>query len=410
MGVHLALIAMTGSRDELASVLAHELAHVTQRHIARSIAASQRSSTLGIAATILAILAASRAANADIAQAAIVGGQAAMAQTQLNFSRDMEREADRQGIALLASAGFAPSGMAGMFEKLDQANRLNDNGSYPYLRSHPLTSERIGEARQRIDGLPFAGEVDASPIQHALMRARARVLMDPGTQAQQRQQALQTRGERSDLPLPDRLGALYGAALASLQMRDGARAEAASLAAVNLLATSPRIEPDARRSLARLQAEVALARGDAAAANTALADDAADGSRAGLLLRARVALASREADSLRRSSDSLQVWVAEHRQDAGAWQALSQMASQQGQPLRALRADAESHAAIGDLRGAIDRLRAGQQAAQRGGPGTDFIEASVIDARLRDLTSQRRALQQAQRKAGGGGPGGNPDD
>ena len=76
-----------------------------------------------------------------------MGGQAAAVQGQLNFSRDMEREADRVGFSVLREAGFSPAGMARMFEKLDHANRLNDSGAFPYLRSHPLTTERIAEAR-----------------------------------------------------------------------------------------------------------------------------------------------------------------------------------------------------------------------------------------------------------------------
>ena len=153
VGVHLGLIAMTASRDELASVLAHELSHVTQRHIARSIAPSRQASILGIVTTILGVLAASRSRGPDGANAAnavIAGGQAAAIQSQLNFSRDMEREADRVGYRR-ADAGrlLAPRGMAAMFEKLDKASRLNDSGNYPYLRTHPLTVERIGEARSR---------------------------------------------------------------------------------------------------------------------------------------------------------------------------------------------------------------------------------------------------------------------
>ena len=116
-------------------MLAHEFSHISRRHIARSVAANSRNSTLGVAAMILGVLAASRSRNADVANAAIVGGQAAMAQNQLNFSRDMEREADRNGQALMVQAGFGAGGMNAMFAKLDQANRLNDNGAFPYLRS-----------------------------------------------------------------------------------------------------------------------------------------------------------------------------------------------------------------------------------------------------------------------------------
>jgi beta-barrel assembly-enhancing protease len=147
LGVHLGLVGITTSRDELASVLAHELSHVTQRHIARLIAKQNQQTPLVIGAMILGALAASK--SPDAAQAAIAGGQALAAQNQLNFSRDMEREADRVGFGILAQAGFDPRGFVGMFTKLQMANRLTDNGSFPYLRSHPLTSERIADMQVR---------------------------------------------------------------------------------------------------------------------------------------------------------------------------------------------------------------------------------------------------------------------
>jgi beta-barrel assembly-enhancing protease len=87
----------------------------------------------------------------------------------------------------------------------------------------------------------------------------------------------------------------------------------------------------------------------------------------------------------------LQAWVAEQRQDAQAWSLLALVAERLERPLRAVRAQAEARAALGDLPGAIDRLRAGQRMARSGG-SQDFIEASIIDARLRDLEAQRRQL------------------
>lgn len=137
VGVHLGLIAMTGAPDELASVLAHELSHVTQRHIARRIAGDSRNSLLATAGLIAGIIAASRSGNANAVQAAIVGSQAAAAAASLSFSRDMEREADRVGFNVLSHAGYAPSGMVSMFERMEQAYHLMDSGAYPYLRSHP---------------------------------------------------------------------------------------------------------------------------------------------------------------------------------------------------------------------------------------------------------------------------------
>jgi predicted Zn-dependent protease len=166
-------------------VLAHELTHVTQRHIARSIAPQQQASMVAMAALLLGILAASRSNNADAANAAIMGGQAAAIQAQLNFSRDMEREADRIGYGVLATAGYSDRRHGGMFEKLDVATRLNDNSGFPYLRSHPLTVDRISEARNRTLLDAFAA-APAHAVMHGLMQARSRVLMDDSAQGLQR--------------------------------------------------------------------------------------------------------------------------------------------------------------------------------------------------------------------------------
>jgi predicted Zn-dependent protease len=420
VGVHLGLIALTATPDELASVLAHELSHITRRHIARSVSANSRNSSLGLAAMLLGLLVASRASSVDAAQAAVVGGQAAMAQAQLNFSRDMEREADRTGLAVMAEAGFAPAGMAGMFDKLDASSRLNDSGGFPYLRSHPLTIDRIGEARQIVQAMGAAAIPPPAPLMHLLMQARAKVLMDPSAQAWRRLQELDARGAMATLALDDRIVGLYTGALASGRLRDFARADRDAAAAQVLLrnrVTSDRSDVAARRAVAGLQTQLALAQGDVPRARQALAqgDIAAGGgsvpdpSRTGLLLRADLALADGSAAALRSSAEALQTWLAEHREDASAWQLLAQTTGRQGQPLRSLRADAESQAALGNLPGAIDRLRAGQQLAQKGGAATDFIEASVIDARLRDLLAQRRSLVAEQRKQSGQ-RGSNPSE
>jgi predicted Zn-dependent protease len=403
VGVHLGLIAMTASRDELASVLAHELSHVSQRHIARSSTNASRQGTLATVAMILGMIAAARSGNADVAQAAVMGGQAAAVQGQLNFSRDMEREADRVGFGVLTSAGYSPAGMAAMFEKLEQAQRLNDSGAYPYLRSHPLTSERIGEARMRATQAGAGTPVQrATAALHILMQARARVLMDGSTQALRRLQDLD--GSAPANGTADRVGALYASAMASAQLRDFARAERAWAAARAL----PRggvaaADAEAERALELLGVQIALAQGDARSADERLSRWAGDGSRALVLLRAQAALAQAGApEALRRNVEALQAWTAEHRQDAAAWSLLAQGAERLGLKLRALRADAESHAALGDLSGAMDRLRAGQRQARAGGVGLDFIEASVIDARLRELQAQQRQHMTELREARGG--------
>ena len=134
-GLHLGLVGTVSSRDELASVLAHELSHVTQRHIARLISRQSAQAPWLIGAMILGAMAASK--NPSAANAVIVGGQAVAAQTQLNFSRDMEREADRVGFGIAGQAGFAPQGFVSMFEKLQQSSRLNDGWWFSLLAQPP---------------------------------------------------------------------------------------------------------------------------------------------------------------------------------------------------------------------------------------------------------------------------------
>ena len=405
VGVHLGLIAMTGSRDELASVLAHEMTHVTQRHIARSITNSKRQSLLSLAAMILGVIAAGRANSADGMSAVVAGSQAAAIQGQLNFSRDMEREADRIGFQVMTGAGFAPGGMAAMFEKLDHASHLNDSGSYPYLRSHPLTSERIGEARMRLGtgeaSRPSMGSpaLVTSPLEHVLAQSRARVLMDTRIDALRRWQALD--GERSGNTPSEQLATAASGALASTLLRDFARADKSLERAAELARSGGRNDARAHRAIALLVAQSALARGDVARANAALQPYAGEPSRPVALLAAQAALAAAPElaandPALRRSAEDLQTRVATQPNDATAWTTLGQVWARLGQPLRSLRAEAEAQYALGDLPGAIDRLRAGQRLA-RSSTGVDFIDASVIDSRLRDISTQFKQITAEER-------------
>ncbi|MFT7722308.1 MAG: M48 family metalloprotease [Roseateles sp.] len=390
VGTHLGLIAMTVSRDELASVIAHEISHVTQRHIARRIAGDSRNSWVAVAGLLLGVLAASRG-NIDMANAGIIGGQAATAQMSLNFSRDMEREADRVGFNVLVEAGFAGSGMVSMFERMEQAYHLMDNGAFPYLRSHPLTTERIGDARTRLALEPFARPRGLA--EHALMAARARVLMDPRVEAWQVLENYDA-GARNlrDSGGYEQLGARYAAALASIKLRHFDRAEASLRSAeltLQLLAPGDAERAAASRQLTYLRAELAQARGRPADGIAAL-DRLNEKSRPLLLQRVGLALAAGADPALRDAAEALQTHVSLEPHDAYAWSQLALVWEKLGQPLRAIRARAETHAAAGDLNGAIDRLRSGLR--QSRGPDADQVEASVIDARLRTLVYERQSL------------------
>ena len=389
VGVYLGLVAMTDSADELASVLAHELTHVTQRHIARSIGSSQQTSMVGLAAMLLGMLIAARAGNAEMAQAAVMGGQGAMVQGQLNFSRDMEREADRIGFGMLDDAGFSPFGMAAMFEKLDAANRLNDNGSFPYLRSHPLTSARIAEARARV---PAQGVPPSGTGLHALMRVRAMALMDPTTATLRR---LQQTPVDADDPTQALTG-WYRRALASARLDDAVEAGRAITQAL-AAAEQPGTDPALRQAVRWLAAEVWLAQKQPGRAAQLIDESPRD--RPSVLLRSQaVRAAASTADptgpALRRNVEALQTWVAEHPNDAEAWSELARSATLLGLPLRAQRAEAEAALLWGDLAGAVDRLRVAQRGAGVGGP--EAIDLQIIDARLRTLEARLREQRRAE--------------
>ena len=420
VGVNLGLIALTASRDELASVLAHEMSHVTQRHIARSISGNSRRSLVGLAALVLGMLAASRSGNPDAMSAVITGSQAATLQGQLNFSRDVEREADRIGFQVMTAAGFAPGGMAAMFEKMDASMRLNDFGGFPYLRTHPLTTERIGEARARASARDDPSRASArddpsrasarddpsrpgaasrvSVLEHTAAQARARVLMDSRVDALRRWEARDADTEGS---AADKLRAAIESAVAASLLRDWARADASFARALAVTRGSPNSSARAERAVVLMQARSLLDRNDVARAMEAMKPYAADGSRPSLLLAAQAALVATprpapDSAALKARAAELQTWVAVHPDDSLAWSALGQSWARLGVPLRSLRAEAESRYALGDLLGAVDRLRAGQRVA-RGGGAVDFIDASVIDSRLRAIEAQRKQIETDQR-------------
>ncbi|MGE4240237.1 M48 family metalloprotease [Ramlibacter sp.] len=376
LGLHMGLIAVTATRDELASVLAHELSHVTQRHIARMMTQQSRQTPWVIGAMILGALAASKSPEAG--NAIITGSQAAAAQGQLNFSRDMEREADRIGYGVLTQAGFEPQGFVGMFEKLQQAARHNDFGAFPYLRTHPINTERIADMQARQQLLPRAPAA-APTFEHAMMAGRARVISNPNVDALRAQLGEPNMGTFASLAPSRQAGVLYAAALAASRLRDGAAAQT-WLARLGAVAAG---DPAGARLARLLGAEIALAAGDPSKALATL--DTASSARPEALLVAQARLAARR---IPEATNQLQTWVATWPRDATAWQLLAQAYAAQGQALRSIRAEAEGRVAELDYAAAIDRLKAAQELIRRG--ATDHIEASIIDTRTRQVESLLR--------------------
>ena len=173
--VYSGLIEAAHSEAELAAVMAHEIAHITQRHIARTLEENQRMSL----ATMLAVLSGiALTANApQVGSAITAGAVAGSLQDQLNFSRAFEREADSIGIDILARAGYRPIAMADFFARLARTESASDANIPELLRTHPVTSERMAEAEARAAHYPNARRTDTLTFE--LAKARLQALLTP---------------------------------------------------------------------------------------------------------------------------------------------------------------------------------------------------------------------------------------
>ena len=389
-GLHAGLIGLTTNPDELASVMAHEISHVTQRHIARLQQRQAQMQPLLIGSMILGAIAAGK--NADLGSAVLTGGQAAAIQNQLGYSREMEREADRLGFLLLQEAGFQTAGFPQMFEKLQKASRINDDGSYPYLRTHPLTQERIADMRGRVPTAPVA-TVDR---QHALMAARARVLATPRvdtwrTMLGQAQAQLKTEPSatpKTAAATTEYLALLYQGACAALRLNDSASAAELALALHKALpktgkAANTAAAVQVERIVRLLDADIASSQGQWARLGQ-LSSARADFYRPEFLLQMRALTEQNRADQAR---EQLQLWLAERPSDAGAWLALAQADARLGRNADGVRAQAEASIAHYDYGLALAYLRSARNLQRQ-----NLFEASILDARIKEV----EALQKLQ--------------
>ena len=184
VGMNAGLVLTAEREDEVAGVLAHEVAHVTQRHVLRSAEKSQQMQLPTMLAMIGALAAASQSNSRsadDAMQAAVVGAQALVAQMQINYTRSNESEADRIGIETLSRAGFDPLGIADFFGRMERASRGNTGGwqAPEYLRTHPVTTTRIAEARDRAAAMSKQAPWRDTPVRdegHLLLPAALRPL------------------------------------------------------------------------------------------------------------------------------------------------------------------------------------------------------------------------------------------
>ena len=213
IGVNYGLVLATRNESQLAGVLAHEIAHVTQRHIARRVHSQGRQSIATMATILAAILIGAATGSSNAALGTMSVAQGAAMQQQINFTRANENEADRVGMGFLAAAGFDPYGMPDFFETMGRRDSLqatNRNALPEILQSHPVNSNRIAESRSRAAQYKDVHPT-AESVSYSLTRERLRVLVTPPEEnvrryySDRRAAQEQTVGER------------YGEALASFQ-------------------------------------------------------------------------------------------------------------------------------------------------------------------------------------------------
>lgn len=373
IGVNTGLILAAQAESEVAGVLAHEIAHVTQRHIARMLMQQQQSSVVTLA-TIAAALLLSRVST-QATEAAIAFGQAGAIQSQLNFTRDNEREADRVGLQILDQAGFDPRGMAGFFERLQRATRVYESGAPSYLRTHPLTYERIADMQNRTESLGYRQVPDSLDFQ--LIRAKLRAQLDaPRDAVAFFDQSLTERKFLSEA------ASRYGLVASLMRARDYGRARAELGSLRKLTPASPIVDA--------LTCELEYQAGGAEKSLPCYREAVKShpSYRALIYAYANTLLqTNRPTEALRLVEARLQAITDDHRLyllQARSYAAL-------GKPLAQHRAQAEAYFRMGNLAGAIEQLRIGLKS----GDG-DFYQVSSAESRLREL---RKLDEELRREA-----------
>ena len=370
IGVNTGLILAAQSESELASVLSHEIAHVTQHHLARMVAGQKFDSLAAMAAIAVAILAAR--SNPDAAQAALVGVQAGAIQRQLNFTRTHEQEADRIGLTTLQKAGFDTRALPAFFERLQKATRLVDNGAPSYLRTHPLTTERIADIANRVQQTPF--RLVADSLAFHLVRAKLKASQMPPREA-----VIYFSDALGKQKHGNQIAQRYGLVLALLRSGQTAKAEKKFSVLAKMTGQNPMV--------ATLSGKIRRANKQDKGALTfyRTATQNFPQHRALLYDYAELLLQDKRYDQ---ALALLVENIADHPTDSRLHELQARAYSALGNRQKAHHALARHYSLRGNLASAIEHLELARQA------GTDFYELSTIESELKQL----REIAAAQAK------------
>ncbi len=371
IGVHNGLFSYAQSEDEFATVIAHEIAHLSQRHFSRRIELAQQQSPLNQMALLAGILLAATAGT-DAGLAAMTASQAALADQQLRYSRANEAEADRVGMRTLYNAGMDPHAVPEMFERMMAASRYTSANRIPeFLRTHPLSEKRVSDTRAR--ALQYPRQIRPVSLEYQLMRTRVAVAL-----ARTPEEAVaEFRGQLQGNPR-SREAATYGLVLA---LTAAGRPDEAALALDDILT-----EQTDRIAYVIAAAEIDIARGQA--------DRAADSLAARLRLSpGNHPLTMAYAKALQQAGEPhiAQVVLENQSQrkpgDPGLWYQLAEVQGLAGDIIALHQSRAEYFILTGALDAAQRQLQYALKLSKE-----DFTTSSKISNRIRQVVAMREAL------------------
>ena len=368
IGVHTGLILAAQSEGELASVVAHEVAHITQRHIPRMLAEQQHTLPT-MAAMLAAILLAGGGGEAAIA---LTG--ATMMQKGINFTRSNEEEADRIGMRILADAGFDPRGMPAFFERMQSLNRHNESNLPEFLRTHPVTTARIADSRGRAERSPYRQVPDSLEFQLTRAKIRAQAAGDANEIVRGFAHNLE-EGKTAN-PEAERYG--YTLALTRARRYDAARGEIRKL-----VERAP-----GNISYRMLQAEIEMAAGRTDA-GLALYASAYKRQPSYYPLAREYGRALLRTNRPREAEPVIRAAIKQRADDPPLYQMLSQAAGANGRVAEAHQALAEYYYLNGNPNAAIEQLRLAARAA-----GNNFYVQSSVEARVQAIKEEVALYQQ----------------
>ncbi|CAK0778225.1 putative beta-barrel assembly-enhancing protease [Gammaproteobacteria bacterium] len=377
VGINTGLLLATDSESELAAVIAHEVAHVSQHHIARTLEMADRMSIPSIAAMLAAIVIASQSGQAG--EAAIAAAVAGSTQLQIDFLRGNEQEADRVGIQSLQRAGFEPRAMAGFFERLQKSSRYSVGTLPEFLRDHPVTESRIADSRNRAEQFPYRQKEDSLTYHLVRARLKVRTLHTPAQGVQEMKHALDSGSYRNAA------AAHYAYTLALLANHDPGSAHAE---VAHLLATDPERIP-----YLLTQADIEITTGNTAAA-LAIYRQAQRLYPNNPAVTVNEVQALLQANRPKEARDLLQSFMRDRSPDPAWYKLLARAEGESGNTPASREAVAEYLYLTGETRTAVHELHKAQTL-----PNMDFYTGSRIDARLKEL-EEELAAEKERTKSG----------